>query len=155
MNEEFKPEIITGAYDDFDVTDDFYWAETELYLLTGDEAFKEAALTHRPKDFIPAVWGNVAELADMELGNSEPILAHLQPYIDEAYSHPEGTHPGFLAGGPNRMRQDTETDGIKYPKNVAADESYLDEQPSYASNEVTINWNVTLFALTAGLDALE
>lgn len=238
MNEEFKPEITTGAYDDFDVTDEFYWAETELYLLTGDEAFKEAALTHRPKDFIPAVWGNVAELADMELGNSEPILAHLQPYIDEAttisvhrspygnreedffwgcnsegccwrgieclyayrltgeekyrinaerclnnilgqnstgycyvtgfgtkptshphhrlsYSHPEGTHPGFLAGGPNRMRQDTETDGVKYPKNVAADESYLDEQPSYASNEVTINWNVTLFALTAGLDALE
>lgn len=24
----------------------------------------------------------------------------------------------------------------------------------YATNEVTINWNVTLFALTAGLDAL-
>ena len=34
------------------------------------------------------------------------------------------------------------------------DESYLDEQPSYASNEVTINWNVTLFALSAGIDAL-
>ena len=53
------------------------------------------------------------------------------------------------------MRQDAETDGVKYPKDVPADESYLDEQPSYASNEVTINWNVTLFALTAGLDALQ
>ena len=53
------------------------------------------------------------------------------------------------------MRQDAETDGVRYPKNVSADESYLDFQPSYASNEVTINWNVTLFALTAGLDALE
>ena len=36
----------------------------------------------------------------------------------------------------------------------APDESYLDYQPSYASNEVTINWNVTLFALSAGIDAL-
>lgn len=52
------------------------------------------------------------------------------------------------------MRQDAETDGVQYPKDVPADESYLDYQPSYASNEVTINWNVTLFTLTAGLDAL-
>lgn len=41
-----------------------------------------------------------------------------------------------------------------HPKDVPADESYLDYQPSYASNEVIINWNVTIFALTAGLDAL-
>ena len=238
MNEEFKPEITTGAYDDFDVQDEFYWAETELFLLTGEKAFQEAALTHRPKEFTPAVWGNVAELADMELGNAEAILAHLQPYLDEAetvsvyrspygnreddffwgcnsegccwrgieclyayrmtgeekyrinaercldyilgqnstgycfvtgfgnrptshphhrlsYSHPKGTHPGFLAGGPNRERQDAATDGVKYPKDVTADESYLDYQPSYASNEVTINWNVTLFALSAGIDAMQ
>ena len=77
------------------------------------------------------------------------------PHHRLSYSHPKGTHPGFLVGGPNRMRQDAETDGVKYPKNVPADESYLDEQPSYASNEVTINWNVTLFALSAGLDALK
>ena len=238
MNEEFKPEITTGAYDDFDVLDEFYWAETELYLMTGDEAYKQSAIQHRPAEFMPAVWGNVAELADMELGNSEAILTHLQSYLDEAeqvsvyrspygnreddffwgcnsegccwrgieclyayrltgdekyrinaerclnyilgqnstgycfvtgfgskptshphhrlsYSHPKGTHPGFLAGGPNRERQDAATDGVKYPKNVTADESYLDYQPSYASNEVTINWNVTLFALSAGIDALE
>ena len=36
MNEEFQPAITTGAYDDFDVTDEFYWAATELYLLTED-----------------------------------------------------------------------------------------------------------------------
>ena len=77
------------------------------------------------------------------------------PHHRLSYSHPKGTLPGFLAGGPNRMRQDAETDGVRYPKNVSADESYLDFQPSYASNEVTINWNVTLFALTAGLDALQ
>ena len=232
MNEQFQPAITTGAYDDTDVRDEFYWAETELYLLTGEDAFREAALTHCPENFTPAVWGDVAELAELEWlmhGESSyllPLTSYLSavppygtreedffwgcnsegccwrgieslyayrltgekqyrinaerclnyilgqnatgycfvtgfgtkpschPHHRLSYSHPKGTHPGFLVGGPNRFRQDAETDGVKYPKNVSADESYLDHQPSYATNEVTINWNVTLFALTAGLDAL-
>ena len=36
---------------------------------------------------------------------------------------------------------------------VYYDQPKMNEQPSYASNEVTINWNVTLFALSAALDA--
>ena len=249
MNEQFQPAITTGAYDDFDVTDEFYWAATELYLLTGEEEYKEAVANSQKlianSQYTPAVWGNVAELAYLDLlmhdpvtGNPLPLTAHLEPYLNEAtdisvynspygnresdffwgcnsegccwrgveclyayrltgdkkylvyaqrclnyilgqnatgfcyvtgfgthptshphhrlsYSHAKGTLPGFLAGGPNPMRQDAETDGVKYPENVPADESYLDYQPSYASNEVTINWNVTLFALTAGLDALK
>ncbi|MBO4362714.1 MAG: glycoside hydrolase family 9 protein [Paludibacteraceae bacterium] len=251
MNAEFQPEITTGAYDDFDVTDEFYWAATELYLLTKQESFRTDALAAADSlpAFTPSVWGNVAELASldrlMHLSQEDPMAEslkgvltdHLRPFIKEAdsvsvhrcpygnreeeffwgcnsegccwrgveclyayrltgdaqyriaaeqclnyilgqnstgycyvtgfgskpsshphhrlsYSHPKGTHPGFLVGGPNRMRQDAETDGVIYPKDVPADESYLDEQPSYASNEVTINWNVTLFALSAGIDAL-
>ena len=255
MNEEFKPEITTGAYDDFDVTDEFYWAATELYLLTGDKAFEKAALAKSQQltansQYTPAVWGNVAELADLEwmmhsdlkdeLGFGatlvERLCVYLEPFVTKqangsvfvspygnseedffwgcnsegccwrgieclyafhftgddryfaaaqaclnyilgqnatgycyvtgfgtkpsshphhrlSYSHPKGTHPGFLVGGPNRERQDAVTDGVIYPENVPADESYLDEQPSYASNEVTINWNVTLFALSGGIDA--
>ena len=244
MNEEFKPEINTGAYDDFDVQDEFYWAATELYLLTGENTYKQMAKEQCPKVYVPAVWGNVGELAHLEWLTHgerafiEPLSIHLASYLKESetvsvfrgpygnreedffwgcnsegccwrgieclyayrltgdakyrinaerclnyilgqnstgycfvtgfgskptshphhrlsYSHPKGTHPGFLAGGPNRERQDAATDGVKYPKNVSADESYLDYQPSYASNEVTINWNVTLFALTAGIDAME
>lgn len=250
MNQQYAPAIITGAYDDYDVQGEFYWAATELYLLTKDNTYRDAALSYCPTQYTPAVWGDVAELASIEwmlhpqgveefaANKQTALLAYLKPYIDEAetisvhrspygnreedffwgcnsegccwrgiqclyayrltsepiyllnaerclnhvlgqnatgycyvtgfgskptkdphhrlsYSHPKGTLPGFLAGGPNRMRQDAETDGVRYPKNVSADESYLDFQPSYASNEVTINWNVTLFALTAGLDALE
>ena len=256
MNEEIKQcgevEITTGAYDDFDVNDEFYWAEVELYLLTGEEQYKANVkdhagaiantLTKDGKYYLPATWGNVAELAYLELllqgkTDADALLTYLAPYLDEAdtisvfrspygnresdffwgcnsegccwrgveclyayrltrdekylinaerclnyvlgqnatgfcyvtgfgthptkdphhrlsYSHSKGTLPGFLAGGPNPARQDAATDGVKYPKNVPADESYLDYQPSYASNEVTINWNVTLFALSAGIDAL-
>ena len=250
MNEQYTPAIITGAYDDYDVQGEFYWAATELYLLTQNDVYREAALAYCPAVFTPATWGDVTELASIEwmlhpqgvegfaAEKQAALLAHLIPYMEEAetisvhrspygnreedffwgcnsegccwrgveclyayrltgdekylvnaerclnhvlgqnatgfcyvtgfgtrptkdphhrlsYSHPKGTLPGFLAGGPNRMRQDAETDGVRYPKNVSADESYLDFQPSYASNEVTINWNVTLFALTAGLDALQ
>ena len=250
MNEQYTPAVITGAYDDYDVQGEFYWAATELYLLTRDNQYRDAALAYCPAAFTPATWGDVTELASIEwilhpqgveefaAEKKAALLAYLKTYIDEAetisvhrspygnreedffwgcnsegccwrgveclyayrltgeekylvnaerclnhilgqnatgycyvtgfgvkptkdphhrlsYSHPKGTLPGFLAGGPNRMRQDAETDGVRYPKNVSADESYLDFQPSYASNEVTINWNVTLFALTAGLDALE
>ena len=250
MNEQHAPAISTGAYDDYDVQGEFYWAATELYLLTHDNQYHDAAMAYCPAAYTPAVWGDVAELASIEwmlhpqgvetfaADKQAALLTYLQPYLDEAesisvhrspygnreedffwgcnsegccwrgvqclyayhltgenkylvnaerclnhvlgqnatgycyvtgfgtkptqdphhrlsYSHPKGTLPGFLAGGPNRMRQDAETDGVRYPKNVSADESYLDYQPSYASNEVTINWNVTLFALTAGLDALQ
>lgn len=251
MNEQYKPEITTGAYDDFDVNDEFYWAEIELNLLTGDEKYKAHVGDHARaiaenlakdgKHYLPATWGNVAELAYFDLllqgkTDANALVEYLQPYLDEvessvhhspygnresdffwgcnsegccwrgieclyayrftgdekyrvaaeqclnyilgqnatgycyvtgfgtkptshphhrlSYSHPKGTHPGFLAGGPNPMRQDAITDGVQYPEGVPADESYLDYQPSYASNEVTINWNVTLFALTAALDAL-
>ena len=248
MNEEFQPTINTGAYDDFDVRDEFLWAATELYLLTGDDFYKSEIINHKSQIgsvYTPAVWGNVAELAYLELLmhndqlqiTNDQLLAHLESYLNEAttvsvykspygnresdffwgcnsegccwrgieclyayrltgdnrymvnaqrclnyilgqnatgfcyvtgfgahptshphhrlsYSHPKGTLPGFLAGGPNPAKQDAATDGVKYPKNVPADESYLDYQPSYASNEVTINWNVTLFALSAGIDAL-
>ena len=250
MNEQYAPAIITGAYDDYDVQGEFYWAATELYLLTRDKQYCDAAMTYCPTTYTPAVWGDVAELASIEwmlhpqgvetfaAEKQATFLAYLQPYLDEAesisvhrspYGNREedffwgcnsegccwrgvqclyayhltgentylvnaerclnhvlgqnatgycfvtgfGTHspqqphhrlsniyangplPGFLIGGPNRERQDEGIDGVKYPKNVSADESYLDFRPSYASNEVTINWNVTLFALTAGLDALQ
>ena len=248
MNAQFKPEITTGAYPDTCVADEFYWAKTELYLLTKEPEYNENP--HPTFVYKPAAWGNVAELADIEwmmhpdegghfsivreaqllaylkkdLKDAETISVHRCPYGncendffwgcnsegccwrgveclyayrltgDEqyrinaerclnyilgqnatgycyvtgfgsrptshphhrlSYTNPHGTIPGFLAGGPNPAQQDRITDGVKYPKNVPADESYLDFQPSYASNEVTINWNVTLFALTAGIDALE
>ncbi len=248
MNAQFKPEITTGAYPDTCVADEFYWAKTELYLLTKEPEYNENP--HSTFVYKPAAWGDVAELADLEwmmhpdegghfsivreaqllaylkqdLKDAETISVHRCPYGncendffwgcnsegccwrgveclyayrltgDEqyrinaerclnyilgqnatgycyvtgfgsrptshphhrlSYTNPHGTIPGFLAGGPNPAQQDRITDGVKYPKNVPADESYLDFQPSYASNEVTINWNVTLFALTAGIDALE
>jgi endoglucanase len=59
-----------------------------------------------------------------------------------------GPWPGLLSGGPNRNRQDAAMS--KLP-NVPPAKMYLDEQESYASNEVAINWNAPLVFLLAGM----
>lgn len=41
-----------------------------------------------------------------------------------------------------------------YYTNDFADECYLDNVNSYASNEIAINWNASLFAMVGWLDAL-
>ena len=118
------------------------------YRLTGDEQYRINA-----ERCLNYILGQNATGYCYVTGFGSRPTSH--PHHRLSYTNPHGTLPGFLAGGPNPAQQDRITDGVKYPKNVPADESYLDFQPSYASNEVTINWNVTLFALTAGIDALE
>lgn len=51
--------------------------------------------------------------------------------------------PGLLAGGPNQFLQDTRS-GAVYPAKAAPMQCYVDQQPSYASNEICINWNAPL-----------
>lgn len=58
--------------------------------------------------------------------------------------------PGLLSGGPNRSPQDPAMK--KLPAGLPPARMYLDEQESYASNEVAINWNAPLvFLMAAGL----
>lgn len=60
--------------------------------------------------------------------------------------------PGFLVGGPNPGQQDKGS-GATYTSDLP-DESYADAMPSYASNEIAINWNATLVAFIGWLDSL-
>ena len=55
--------------------------------------------------------------------------------------------PGLLSGGPNRSKQDP---AMKKMPDLPPAKMYLDEQASYASNEVAINWNAPLVFLLAG-----
>ncbi len=55
--------------------------------------------------------------------------------------------PGLLSGGPNGHKQDPAMQ--KMPDQPPA-KMYLDDQESYASNEIAINWNAPLVFLLAG-----
>jgi endoglucanase len=57
--------------------------------------------------------------------------------------------PGLLSGGPNAGRQDP---AMKRLPNGPPARMYLDDQDSYASNEIAINWNAPLVFLLAGID---
>lgn len=60
--------------------------------------------------------------------------------------------PGMLAGGPNPGQEDAGTCTGKYTTKVAA-KSYIDEQCSYATNEVAINWNSPFSFLSLSIEA--
>lgn len=62
MNEKYQPAVFTGEYGDFSFTDEWFWAATELYILTGDQQFAEVAAKHQPRHFTAPTWGMVASL---------------------------------------------------------------------------------------------
>jgi endoglucanase len=56
--------------------------------------------------------------------------------------------PGLLSGGPNHSKQDP---AMRRMPDLPPARMYLDEQESYASNEVAINWNAPLVFMLAAL----
>ena len=57
--------------------------------------------------------------------------------------------PGLLSGGPNAARQDAVLQAL--PRDLPPAKIYSDEQGSYASNEICINWQAMLVFLLAGV----
>jgi endoglucanase len=80
-----------------------------------------------------------------QLGENPFRHPHHRPSAADKNAEP---WPGLLSGGPNRSRQDAAMN--KLP-NLPPAKMYLDEQESYASNEVAINWNAPLVFLLAGM----
>ena len=59
--------------------------------------------------------------------------------------------PGLVVGGPNNNREDVGA-GVVYPDTLPA-KSYVDDQPSFASNETAINWNAPAVFVLGFLEA--
>ena len=92
------------------------------------------------------------------LGRNTFSLSWVTQVGENAYRHPHhrlsgGTGkpepwPGFVSGGPNADRQDAILKAL--PAGLPPAKFYVDQQGSYASNEVAINWNAVLvFMLVA------
>jgi endoglucanase len=78
-------------------------------------------------------------------GSKTPMHPHHRPSEADGISDPV---PGMLSGGPNPGMQDK----CSYPSS-AADEAFVDDVCSYASNEIAINWNAPLVYVAAALEA--
>ncbi|MEU8380668.1 glycoside hydrolase family 9 protein [Streptosporangium sp. NPDC048865] len=95
-----------GAYNDGDVTDEFYWAAAELYLATGEKEFRDYVLAspHHTGDIWRERgfdWGNTAQLGRLQLAsvpNALPdrarvrksVLEGADKYLAVQKAHPYG-----------------------------------------------------------------
>ncbi len=121
----------------------------------------EAYLVNKDKSFLDAA---IASL-DYLLGRNATTYSFVTGYGDKSTKHPhhrpsqadgiEEPVPGLLSGGPNPGQQDKiHCPGKKYPSDLPA-KSFLDEECSYASNEIAINWNAPFAFLSFGIEALK
>jgi endoglucanase len=83
-------------------------------------------------------------------GKKTPQNIHHRPSSADGVP---GAIPGFLVGGANVGQEDKANCSKPYPSSLPA-KSYLDEECSYASNEVAINWNAPLVYVSAALQTL-
>ena len=121
---------------------------TLLYAhkITGDKKYLEGALQN----------------ADYILGRNATGYCYVTGFGHKSTMHPhhrvsaadgiDAPMPGLLAGGPNPGQQDNSDGSLNYPSKQP-DESYIDHENSYASNEIAINWNATLVAMLGWIDA--
>ncbi|WP_421733282.1 glycoside hydrolase family 9 protein [Cellulomonas sp.] len=84
-----------GAYDDRDVTDEFYWAAAELFLTTGEDAFEQYVLAspqHTADVFTPDgfFWGGVAALGRLDLATVPNDLPGLEAVKESVVAGADG-----------------------------------------------------------------
>jgi endoglucanase len=80
-------------------------------------------------------------------GDKPPMHIHHRPSEADGIMPPV---PGLLSGGPNPGKQDH----CNYTTSVA-NEAFVDDVCSYASNEIAINWNAPLVYLAGAIEALQ
>lgn len=81
---------------------------------------------------------------------ARPVMnPHYRPSMGDDLKDP---HPGFLSGGPNHQRHD-----VKWVSGYLGDApamAFCDEEASYATNEIAINWNAPLSFITGAVEAI-
>ena len=81
-----------------------------------------------------------------QLGSHAVEHIHHRPSIASNLAHP---WPGLLSGGPNAGRQDDVS--ARLAASTPPARSFVDDQGSYSTNEIAINWNAPLVFVLAGL----
>lgn len=107
MNKRHKPEIVTGAYGDRAVNDEWLWAACELYTITKDGKY----LT-------------VISNRIIGVGSKTPMDPHHCQSEADGIIEPV---PGLLVGGPNIGMQDNCNYTLR-----EAETAYVDDVCSYA-----------------------
>lgn len=131
---------------------DFIWGSNSVAANQGIALLHAYRFTGK-KAFLHHALGNLDYLLGRNatgysfvtgIGSKSPMHPHHRPSEADGVTAPV---PGLLVAGPNPGRQDK----CEYPS-TDADEAYTDDDCSYASNEIAINWNAPLVYLATALE---
>lgn len=133
---------------------DFVWGSSSVaanqgivlinaFLLTKNKKYLDYALTN-----IDYLLGRNATGYSFitGIGTYSVMHPHHRPSVADGIAEPV---PGLLSGGPNPGRQDR----CKY-EYTEPETAFTDQDCSYASNEIAINWNAPAVYLAAAIEAL-
>jgi endoglucanase len=136
------------------LTKDYVWGSNGVVANYGMELLVANVLTPDPR-FVDAALDDLHYL----LGRNTFSLSWVTRVGANPYRHPHhrpsgaGKNaepwPGLLSGGPNAGRQDDVLK--KLPAGLPPAKVYADDQDSYASNEIAINWQASLVFLLASV----
>jgi endoglucanase len=134
-------------------TSDYVWGSSAVAANQGVAMLQAYKLT-KDKKYLDYALSNVDYLLGRNgtgysfvtgMGDKTPMHVHHRPSEADGVQEPI---PGLLSGGPNPGQQDK----CVYPT-LVADESFIDDFCSYASNEIAINWNAPLVYLLNAVEA--
>lgn len=135
---------------------DFVWGSSAVAANQGIVLLKAFALT-RDEKFIAGALTNLDYILGRNAtgysfvtgyGAKTPMHPHHRPSVADGITEPV---PGLLSGGPNPGRQDKCATYTFFEPETA----FTDDDCSYASNEIAINWNAPLVYLASALEALQ
>jgi endoglucanase len=134
-------------------TKDYNWGSNSNAANYGVQLLVANAIHPDPR-YVDAAAENLHYL----LGRNTFSLSFVTRVGEHSFQHPHHRPsaagglaepwPGLLSGGPNHAKQDSE---MRKMPDLPPAKMYLDKTGSYASNEVTINWNAPLVFLLAGM----
>ncbi len=131
---------------------DFVWgsngvaADYGFKLLVANRLHPDAAYVGAALENLHYLLGrNAFSLSWVTQVGSNPFR---RPHHRPSAANPKAAPwPGLLSGGPNHNRQDPVLE--KLPAGTPPGRMYVDDQDSYASNEIAINWQASLVFLLA------
>jgi endoglucanase len=133
---------------------DYFWGSNGLVgnyavqLLATNAIAPDPSLVEAANDNLHYLLGrNTFSLSWVtRLGANPYRHPHHRPSAGDQNAEP---WPGLLSGGPNAARQDALL--AKLPAGLPPAKVYVDEEGSFASNEIAINWQAALVFVLAGL----
>ena len=149
-----------ASKDGFNVTlnpSDYYWGSNSVvmnnavlllfgYRLSGAKTYYNAALSQL-NYILGCNMHNMTFITGV--GANFPMHIHHRPSAADGIADPV---PGLLAGGPNHNVSNDPVLQTNFSSSTPPAACYIDDQGSYGSNEICINWNAPLVLVSGYLD---